>query len=58
MHVKFCEQFADKIKVVQIEFTRIDFLFGLGPHDYNVKVSNFTFCRGRKHKTTTSFFFS
>ena len=25
-------------------------------HDYNVKVSNFTFCRGRGHKTTTFFF--
>ena len=26
--------------------------------DYNVKVPNFTFCRGREHKTTTFFFFS
>ena len=25
---------------------------------YNVKVSKFTFCRGREHKTTTFFFFS
>ena len=25
-------------------------------HDYNVKVPNFTFCRGRGHKTTTFFF--
>ena len=25
-------------------------------HDYNVKVSNFTFCRGQGHKTTTFFF--
>ena len=25
-------------------------------HDYNVKVSNFTFCRRRGHKTTTFFF--
>ena len=25
--------------------------------DYMVKVPNFTFCRGRKHKTTTFFFF-
>ena len=27
-------------------------------HDYNVKVPNFTFCRGREHKATTFFFFS
>ena len=27
-------------------------------HDYNVKVTNFTFCRGREHKTTAFFFFS
>ena len=27
-------------------------------HDYDVKVANFTFYRGRKHKTTTFFFFS
>ena len=27
-------------------------------HDYDVKVPNFTFCGGRKHKTTTFFFFS
>ena len=27
-------------------------------HDYNVKVPNFTFCRGRENKTTTFFFFS
>ena len=27
-------------------------------HDYNVKVPNLTFCRGREHKTTTFFFFS
>ena len=27
-------------------------------HDYNVKVPKFTFCRGREHKTTTSFSFS
>ena len=26
--------------------------------DYNVKIPNFTFCGGRKHKTTTFFFFS
>ena len=26
--------------------------------DYNVKVPNFTFCRGREHKTTTFLFFS
>ena len=26
-------------------------------HDYNVKVPNFTFCRGREQKTTTFFFF-
>ena len=26
--------------------------------DYNVKVPNFTFCRGRENKTTTCFFFS
>ena len=26
-------------------------------HDHNVKVPNFTFCRGRGHKTTTLFFF-
>ena len=26
-------------------------------HDYNVKVPNFTFCRGREHKTTTFFSF-
>ena len=25
-------------------------------HDHNVKVPNFTFCRGRGHKTTTFFF--
>ena len=25
-------------------------------HDYNVKVPNFTFCRGREHKTTFLFF--
>ena len=25
-------------------------------HDYNVKVPNFTFCRGREHKTTFFFF--
>ena len=27
-------------------------------HDYDVKLLNFTFCGGRKHKTTTLFFFS
>ena len=27
-------------------------------HDYNVKVPNFTFCRGREHKTTTFLSFS
>ena len=27
-------------------------------HDYDVKLPNFTFCGGRKHKTTTLFFFS
>ena len=27
-------------------------------HNCNVKVPNFTFCRGREHKTTTFFFFS
>ena len=27
-------------------------------HDYNVKVFNFSFSRGREHKTTTFFFFS
>ena len=27
-------------------------------HDYNIKVRNFTFCRGREHTTTTFFFFS
>ena len=26
--------------------------------DYNMKVPNFTFCRGQEHKTTTLFFFS
>ena len=26
-------------------------------HDYDVKLPYFTFCRGRKHKTTTFFFF-
>ena len=26
-------------------------------HDYNVKVPNFTFCRGREQTTTTFFFF-
>ena len=26
-------------------------------HDYDVRVSNFTFCRGREHKTTTSISF-
>ena len=27
-------------------------------HDNNVKLPNFTFCRGREQKTTTFFFFS
>ena len=27
-------------------------------HDYDVKMPNFTSCRGREHKTTTFFFFS
>ena len=27
-------------------------------HDYDVKVANFTFCRGREHKKTTFFKFS
>ena len=27
-------------------------------HDYDVKVPNFTFCGGREHRTTTSFFYS
>ena len=27
-------------------------------HDYNVKLPNFTFCRGREQKTTTFFFSS
>ena len=27
-------------------------------HDNNVRVPNFTFCRGREHKTTTFVFFS
>ena len=27
-------------------------------HDYDVKMSNFTFCRGHEHKRTTFFFFS
>ena len=26
-------------------------------HDYDVKVPNFTFCRGRERRTTTFFFF-
>ena len=26
-------------------------------HDYNVKMPNFTFCRGREQKITTFFFF-
>ena len=26
-------------------------------HDYDVRLSNFTFCRGREHKTTTFFSF-
>ena len=26
-------------------------------HDYDVKVPNFTFCRGREHNTTALFFF-
>ena len=26
-------------------------------HDYNVKTPDFTFCRGREHKTTTFFSF-
>ena len=34
------------------------FLSAVVPHDYNVKVPNFTFCRVREHKTTTFFFFS
>ena len=25
-------------------------------HDYDVKMPNFTFCRGREHNTTTFFF--
>ena len=28
------------------------------PHDYEVKMPNFTFCGGRERKTTTFFFFS
>ena len=42
-------------------FTRASrFLYILLPsmHDYNVKVPNFAFCRGREQKTTTFFFFS
>ena len=31
--------------------------FKLSLHDCNVKVPNFTFCRGREQKTTTFFFF-
>ena len=27
-------------------------------HDYNVKLPNFTFCRGREQKATSFFFFS
>ena len=27
-------------------------------HDYNVKLPNFTLCRGQDQKTTTFFFFS
>ena len=27
-------------------------------HDYDVKIPNFTFCEGFKHKTTTFFLFS
>ena len=27
-------------------------------HEYDVKMPNFTFCRGREHNTTTFFFFS
>ena len=36
------------------------FLYSSWPslHDHNVKVPNFTFCRGREHKTTTFLFFS
>ena len=27
-------------------------------HDYNMKITNFTFCGGREHKMMTFFFFS
>ena len=33
------------------------YIFQPSLHDYEVKVPNFSFCRGREHKTTTFFFF-
>ena len=32
--------------------------FSVALHDYDVKLPNFTFCRGREQKATTFFFFS
>ena len=38
--------------------TRFFVHFSAAVDDYNVKLPNFTFCRGREQKTTTFFFFS
>ena len=36
--------------------SRFLYIFLLSLYDYNVKLLNFTFCRGREPKTTTFFF--
>ena len=52
---------GDGKKAINNNFARASlFLYiSLPPlHDYNVKLPNFTFCRGREQKTKTFFFFS
>ena len=43
-------------QILHVHF--VHFLVVTALHDYDVKVPNFTFCRGREHNTTALFFFS
>ena len=46
----------DKTTTLHVHHASL-YIFQPSLHDYNVKVLNFTFCRGRDHKMTTFFFF-
>ena len=48
----------DGKKEIGLDKQNNNFCSLLSLHDYNVKMPDFTFCRGREQKTTTFFFFS